>query len=510
MTSTTGPTRLPPVDPGAADLSSAVPPATGLLSADPPPTVLPSTRRRLDLLAARAQSVGRLPSLSDAVLRDGEVLWSRRLGALAYGPDGRPAGSPTARTPYRIGSITKSFTAVLLLQLRDEGALSLTDPLADHLPDAPAAVRDAFARVRLGDVAAHRGGLAREPDGDWWERSAGPATADFLAARTAGDLLVQTGRPAELPGHHYSNLGYGLLGAVVETHRGRPWRDVLTERVLTPLGMTATACEPVIPSEAPSGYSVHPWCDELHPEPTPDTGAMAPAGQLWSTPADLGRWGSFLADPAGVDPAATVLRPASVAQLRTSRGPAVEGEPTGSDRRDGTGEDGYALGLSTWSLGGRLLVGHGGSMPGFLAGLVFHPASRAVAVSLASSYTGLDPTGHATALLTTLLDAEPTEPAPWRPTVPDAAVKELLGTWWWGDVELLLTCRGGDGAVLTLGGRRGETSELVAEDAATWRGRSGEHTGELLTVRRDPAGTPVELSLSTYRLGRRPYEVLPG
>ncbi len=476
----------------------------------PLPSTLPSTTRRLDLLTARTQSAGRLPSLSDAVLRDGELVWSRQVGALAYGPDGTPTGTPGPGTPYRIGSITKSFTAVLLLQLRDEGVLSLADPLADHLPGASAAVRDAFKRVRLGDVAAHRGGLAREPDGAWWERTAGPAAADFLAARTAADA-----RTGELPGHHYSNLGYGLLGAVVETHRGRPWRDVLAERVLAPLGMAATACAPVVPSEAPSGYSVHPWSDELHLEPTPDTGAMAPAGQLWSTPADLGRWGSFLADPAGVDPAGAVLAAASVAQLRTSRGPAVEGEPTGPARRgsrdgDGDGGSGYALGLATWSAGGRLLVGHGGSMPGFLAGLVFHPASRAAAVSFASSYTGLDPTGHATALLTTLLDAEPTEPAPWRPTVPDAAVRELLGTWWWGDVELLLTCRGGDGAVLTLGGRRGDTSELVAEDASTWRGRSGEHTGELLTVRRDPAGTPVELALSTYRLGRRPYEVLPG
>lgn len=493
MTSTTGPTPLP----GAP---------------------LPATARRLDLLAARAQSAGRLPSLSDAVLRDGELVWSRQIGALAYGPDGTPTGSPTLSTPYRIGSITKSFTAVLLLQLRDEGVLSLTDPVAAHLPGAPARVRDAFARVRLGDVAAHRGGLAREPDGAWWERTAGPAAADFLAARTPADLLSRAGRTAELPGHHYSNLGYGLLGAVVENHRGRPWRDVLAERILTPLGMAATACAPAVPSGAPSGYSVHPWSDELHLEPTPDTGAMAPAGQLWSTPADLGRWGSFLADPAGVDPAGAVLAAASVAQLRTSRGPAVEGEPTGpaagrgrggDGDGDGDGGSGYALGLATWSAGGRLLVGHGGSMPGFLAGLAFHPASRAVAVSLASSYTGLDPTGHAAALLTTLLDAEPTEPAPWRPTVPDTAVRELLGTWWWGDVELLLTCRG-DGAVLTLGGRRGETSELVAEDASTWRGRSGEHTGELLTVRRDPAGTPVELTLSTYRLGRRPYEVLPG
>lgn len=471
-------------------------------------TLLPTTARRLDVLAARAQSGGRLPSLSDAVLRDGQLVWSRALGALSYSPDGTPGEPAETTSSYRIGSITKSFTVALLLQLRDEGVLALADPLGDHLPAAAGPAREAYARTRLADLAAHRSGLAAEPEGGgWWERNPGPDTASLIRARSAADLRREAGT-----GLLYSNLAYGLLGAVVEHHRARPWREVLAERVLVPLGMTATGCEPRTPRAV--GYAVHPWCGELAEEPIPDTGAMAPAGQLWSTPGDLGRWGSFLADPAGTDPDARVLTPSSVAAMRTSRGPMDSGEVDDPDDL----AVGYGLGLTAAAHGGRVLVGHGGSMPGYLAGLSLHPASRAVAITFASSYTGYDPTGHADALLTALLDAEPTEPAPWRPAPAAAALRDLLGSWWWGNVEQVATTAGPE-PVLVLSGRRGGGSEFVqvtevprgnAPVGSRWRGRSGPHAGELLEVLRDSDGVAAELVLSSYHLGRSPHGVLPG
>ena len=378
--------------------------------------LLESTVRQLDRLAAETQRDRRLPTLADAVFRDGHLLWSRAIGFRSYEPDGTPGVATATGDSHRIGSITKSFTAVLILQLRDEGRLDLTDSLGDHLPAATGALREAFARVRLLDLASHRGGLAREPEaGFWWERNVGQQVADLVADRGAADVRTPGGA-----GHHYSNLGFGLLGAVVEQHRAQPWRDALAARILDPLGLADTGCEPQTP--APQGYSVHPWCDDLMPEPTPDTGAMAPAGQLWSTLADLGRWGSFLADPAGIDPDGRVLAPGSVALLRTSRGPALEGEP------EGPPDESYGLALSVYPRAGRLLNGHGGSMPGHLAGLVLHPASRAAAVTFASSYNTYPPTSHAADLLTAVLDAEPTEAAPWAPVLPTSAVRELLGS----------------------------------------------------------------------------------
>jgi CubicO group peptidase (beta-lactamase class C family) len=469
----------------------------------PVSSLLPSTGRTLDGLAAGAQAAGRLPSLTDAVLRDGELLWSRSIGATSYDAGGTPGGPASAATSYRIGSITKSFTVALLLQLRDEGVLALTDPLGDHLPAAAGSAREAYARTRLSDLAAHRSGLAAEPEGGgWWERNRGPDPEDFLRARSAADLRREAGA-----GLLYSNLAYGLLGSVVEHHRGSPWRDELAGRILTPLGMSATGCAPRTPRAV--GYSVHPWCGELMEEPIPDTGAMAPAGQLWSTVADLGRWGSFLADPAGTDPDGRVLKPSSVAQMRSSRGPMTSDEVDDPD--DLT--VGYGLGLTAVAHGGRVLVGHGGSMPGYLAGLSLHPASRAVAVSFASSYTGYDPTGHADDLLTTLLDAEPTEPAPWRPAPAAPVVRELLGSWWWGHVELVATTAGAE-PVLILSGRRGGDSEFVAvpdaPSGSLWRGRSGAHNGEFLEVVRDGDGVATELVLSSYHFGRAPYGVSPG
>ena len=139
-------------------------------------------------------------------------------------------------------------------------------------------------------LLAHAGGLPAEPEGPWWERNDG-GDLDHLLAQLAGQALVVT------PGaqHHYSNVGYALLGAAVERVRRRPWRDVLTERVLGPLGMGRTTYAPVPPHA--QGWSVHPWSGRLHPEPHTDTGAMAPAGQLWSTVGDLARWAAFWLDP---------------------------------------------------------------------------------------------------------------------------------------------------------------------------------------------------------------------
>ena len=109
---------------------------------------------RLDRLVATAQAEQRAPSASAAVFRDGHVLWRRALGSadVAAGVDA------TSDHAYRIGSITKTFTAVCILQLRDAMVLDLDDPLRTHIPEASAGptVRDALS---------HLSGLQREPPG---------------------------------------------------------------------------------------------------------------------------------------------------------------------------------------------------------------------------------------------------------------------------------------------------------------------------------------------------------
>ncbi|MFC7758661.1 serine hydrolase domain-containing protein [Catellatospora bangladeshensis] len=309
------------------------------------------------------------------------------------GPRPRRRRTPTADTQYRIGSLTKTFVAVLVLRLRDEGRLDLADTLGAHLPQAPAAT----AGLTLAQLLAHTGGIAAETPPPWWERTDGgvrPEPADILEPEP---VKHPAGRR-----FHYSNPGYALLGALVEQLRGAPLGQVLHEEILAPLGMTRTSLLPQAPHA--HGWAVHPWADVLLPEPATDTGRMAPAGQLWSTVQDLSRFGAFLA--AG-DPA--VLAEATLTEMRTPVAPP-----------DGPAWDaGYGLGLMLKQDGGRQLAGHTGSMPGFLCTLWVSPPtgsarSRWPTPPPASPWAGSRRTCCASPPSTSR--ASPTRGGRWTPT----------------------------------------------------------------------------------------------
>lgn len=240
----------------------------------PQDELLPGTCRALLHRIAVAQTEGRAPSLVAAVVRDGRAVWhGSRTSVDGHGPD--------ENVQYRIGSITKTFTAVLVLRLRDEGLLDLGDSLEEHLPGTGA------GEATIAELLAHTSGLAAESPAPWWERTPGslrPELADVLGDHP---FRQPVGRH-----FHYSNPGYTLLGALVEKLRGAPWKDVLRLEVLEPLGLNRTSVQPQAPHAG--GWAVHPWADVLLPEPAEDLGRMAPAGQLWSTTGDLARFAVFL------------------------------------------------------------------------------------------------------------------------------------------------------------------------------------------------------------------------
>lgn len=432
-------------------------------------SLLPETGRRVDEIAARAQATGRVPSLALAVVRDRAVLHFAGVGE-------QPRPDP--KTQYRLGSITKTLTATMVMQLRDEGFFALDDLLYRHLPGTP------IGGVTLRQLLGHVSGLQREPDGPWWERSPGGGV-DRLLAELAFDKLA--GPPFTT--YHYSNLAYGLLGAVLQRVTGETWADLVCKRVLDPLGMKRTTYAPVEPYAR--GYVVHDLDGSLHEEPRLDAGAMAPAGQLWSTVTDMAKWAAFLADPA---PA--VLSRETVDEMCT---------PVAiSDLESWTG--GHGLGPQLYRVGDRVYAGHGGSMPGYVAHLSVHRRSRTGVVAFANAY-GLRGTGiKAVGLeaLTAVLDAEPPAPPPWRPPAePPAETAQLCGRWWWMGREYEATA---DGADLVMSCRTvpGEPWRFVKEAPDRWRGRSGENAGEILAVLRDPAGTPHRLDIATFVFSRDP------
>ncbi|MFD5467234.1 serine hydrolase domain-containing protein [Kitasatospora sp. NPDC127059] len=437
---------------------------------DLPEELLPTTRRALLHRIAVAQSEVRTPSLVAGVVRDGRPVWS---GARSM-VDGN---APDTDVQYRIGSLTKTFVAVLVLRLRDEGLVDLSDPLGRHLPGTPA---DA---VTLAQLLAHSGGLAAETPGPWWERTDGalrPALADLLEQESP--LKHPAGRR-----HHYSNPGYALLGALVEKLRGAPWGEVLRREVLTPLGMNRTTLLPQHPHAG--GFAVHPWADVMLPEPLTDTGLMGPAGQLWSTGADLARWAAFLA--AGDD---AVLKPDTLAEMRR---PAV-------GPGDADWSSSYGLGLQLRRHEGRLLYGHTGSVPGFTACL-WVCAEDGLAAYVLSNATSGSSNQLAAELIGITAAHEPRLPEPWRPLPEvDQDLLALTGPWYWGAAPNVLRLRAeGVLELASLAGGRG--SRFRPQPDGSWLGLDDYYAGETLRVVRHPDGTVSHLDIGSFIYTREPY-----
>ncbi|MEE4541080.1 serine hydrolase domain-containing protein [Streptomyces sp. V4-01] len=436
--------------------------------------MLPATRRRLTHRVAAAQAQGRTPSLVAAVVRDGQTVWTGSASMIE-------GHAPDADTQYRIGSITKTFVAVLVMRLREEGRLDLADPVTRHLPETAELVGE----VTVGQLLAHTSGLASETPSPWWERTPGalrPELADVLGAAPA----------KHGPGrrHHYSNPGYALLGALVERLRGAPWGDALRAEVLDPLGMHRTTLLPQAP--AAGGFAVHPWADVMVPETVEETGRMAPAGQLWSTAADLARWAAFLAS--GHD---AVLKAAVVEQMRLPAAPPEATDPEG----------GYGLGLQLLRRDDRDLAGHTGSMPGFLAAVWVSPADGLGALALTNCTAGPAVSALAADLLAITAEAEPRFPTAWRPAEDiDQDLLDLAGPWYWGTAGFALRVRSGRELHLGPLTGPGRGSRFHVEHDGTWTGREGYYAGETLRAVRREDGSVSHLDLGSFVFTREPYD----
>ena len=429
---------------------------------------------RLGRLVAAAQAEQRAPSVVAAVFRDGEVLWREAVGSADVGRD----EEATPAHAYRIGSITKTFTAARILQLRDAGALSLDDPLRAHVPEVPAG-------PTVADALSHLSGLQREPAGEVWESLEPPTREELIAGLEDAERVLAPGTA-----WHYSNLAFGLLGEVVTRHGEKGYEQSLRETVLGPLGLEATGFDPSGPRA--TGYYVDPYSDAVTVEPDlPVEGPTAAMGWLWSTVDDLARWGDFLST--GRD---GVLARATLDEMARVR--------TMVDHV--SWEVGWGLGLSLYRRGNRVYAGHGGAMPGFLAMLLVDRRERTGAAVLANTSAGFAPDVLALELAETTIEALGRTPAPWRPDAgAPADVAPLLGPWWSEGSELVVRWKGGRLEIeLPTGPPGRNVSWLTLEAADRWRVVEGRELGEQLRVVRDETGEPVRLYFATYPLTRAP------
>jgi len=429
------------------------------------PVSAPELRR----LVAAAQAE-RIPSVSAAVVRNGEVVYADAIGIAEPGRDATPDDQ------YRIGSISKTFCAVAVMQLRDEGALALDDPLTAYVPESAEG-------PSIRRLLSHASGLEREPKGEIWE-TLKPPTRDELLAQLGGvESVLEPGRR-----FHYSNLGFALLGEVVVRLAGRPFEDHVDERILRPLGMERTTWRAAEPCAR--GYFVDPYEERLLPEPDMEPGATQSVGGLWSTVGDLARWAAFLADP---DPA--VLKPETVEEMASVQVMA-----------DAAWKSGYGLGLQLLRDGDRVYAGHGGAMPGFLAGLAVARAEKAGAAVLTNTSAGASPDVLAVGLVAKSLELDPPAPNLWKAQdEAPAELRPLLGRWWSEGHEFVFFCR--DGKLHArldppVAGREPAVFEPV--DDGRFRTVSGREIGEWLRVVRDGQGAVTKLYWATYAFTRDP------
>ena len=431
----------------------------------------PRTAAHLDRLLAAAQREARLPSVAAGLVRDGSLVWHAAAGTL----DGRAGGVPADDdTQYRMGSISKTFVAVAVLRLRDAGRLELTDRFEDHVPGS------GLGAVTLEQLLSHAGGVQSETVGPWWERTPG-GDWDALVASP----VVQRFRAGRR--FHYSNVGYAALGRLLEVQHGRGWFDVVREDLLEPLGMTRTTTRPT--GRAAQGLAVHPFADVVLPEPESDAGAMAPAGQLWSTVRDLARWAAFLGGDTG-----GLLSPGTLAEMLEPHHVVDEpGQPwTGA----------HGLGWQVWNLDGERYAGHGGSMPGFLAGLRVRldDGVGVVVLSNTTASQALRPLGDD--LVNALTDLEPPPVQAWS-AAGDASLLELVGPWHWGPAVESARVEGEHLVLGEPGARRG--SRFAPTGVDEWVGLDGYYTGEPLRVVRRADGSVSHLDLASFRFTRTPY-----
>jgi CubicO group peptidase (beta-lactamase class C family) len=417
------------------------------------------------------QAEDRVPAVTAAVARADRPLWTHQVGTAG---NDTPLG---ADTQFRIGSVTKTFTAALVLQLRDQGLLGLDDPLSVHL-DVPA-----HGDLTIRGMLSHTAGLQREPAGNIWDTLVIPDTASVIDDLVRAEAVLAPSRR-----WHYSNLAYALLGHLVGTKVGGTWEEALVDRLLAPLGLIGTTVAPRPPYA--QGYLVEAYTDHARPEPEFPMGGVAPAAQLWSTAADMAKWALFLAHP---DPA--VLAPATVDEMCQPL--------TVTDPDQWTA--GWGLGLILQPQGGRVMhAGHDGAMPGFLAGVYCRRGQKIGAAAMGSSTTAGTVCLLPHKLIAASLEHDPRAVEPWTPGEPvPEAYASVLGRWWSEGSEFVFCWRKGHlEARAAAAPAERPPAVFAVEGADVLRGVSGRETGEKLELTRDAAGTVTQMRWATYRVTR--------
>lgn len=369
--------------PGGA-FSSIAPPAR---FADPARREkLRSAIPRIDSLVRAFAEQRRVPGWAYGVVIDGR-LEHVVAGGLRHVERDAPADTATV---FRIASMSKSFAALAVLRLRDEGKLSLDDPAERYVPELRGlryATSDA-PRITVRHLLTHSAGF---PEDNPWGDQQLDASEEAFSAMLRGGIPFST---APGTAYEYSNYGFAILGRIVRNVAGVPYAQYLRERILLPLGMRHTYLESRdVPAERLAyGYRLQDGRWLLEP-PLPD-GAFGVMGGMLTTPADLSRWVAFMLDawPARDGAESGPVKRSSVREMQqiqrfSGASAAAQGEALALN----AGGYGYGLRIQQ-NCDFAALVSHTGGLPGYGSIMKWLPEQGVGIIALGSlTYTPWTP-----------------------------------------------------------------------------------------------------------------------
>jgi CubicO group peptidase (beta-lactamase class C family)/D-alanyl-D-alanine dipeptidase len=398
---------------------------------------------KIEAFAASERADKKLPALAVAIVEGDRVLWRKD-----FGDEDPEAKTPaSADTVYRVGSVSKLFTDIGVMQLVERGEIDLDVPIQTILPDFRP--KDPFGPfLTLRELMSHRSGLMREPPvGNYFDPTE-PTLAASVASLNDTELVYP-------PGTHtkYSNAGVAVVGYVLERRAGEPFARYLKRAVLDPMAMSSSAFEPEAAWKAHLakarmwGYDTRDF-----PAPTFELG-IGPAGSLYTTTTDLTRFLRVLFARGAIAGGGRLLRPETLESMWTP--------PAGQ-------KVGYGIGFRVGEITGRRAVGHNGAIYGFATALAALPDEKIGAVAVATRDAANSVTSRVVQeAIRLVLAARAGTPLPAIETTEplDAArARELAGRYASGSETLDLTEQFGE--LDAMGSEGGERLRLRAQDNA--------------------------------------------
>ena len=334
-----------------------------------------------------------LNAVSIVLVKDMEILWARGFGV----EDLNKSTKADANTVYRVGSVSKLFTDIGIMQLVEKGEVDLDAPITDYLPEFRP--RSRFKReITLRQLMSHRSGLLREPlVGNYFDDDE-PTLEATVKSIIDSDVIYAPESKIK-----YSNSAIATVGYVLEKLKGEPFASYLRKNVLLPMGLTHSAFEP-LPDITNRLADATMWSYDgrVFDAPTFELG-MSPAGSMYAPVVDLGQFMKVLFND-GKGPNGPVIKKETLQLMLTSQ------FNDGKDQRHNVG---FGIGFSLSEQGGYKRVGHGGAVYGFSTQLYALPEVKlGVAVTSSVDVTNTITRRVATYALDCLLAVENGKPLP--------------------------------------------------------------------------------------------------